>query len=136
MAKTTYAMVKAWRKKNPEKWREQRRSYNKRNADTVIARRRRYKDKNRVKIREDRDNYKEYIAEFLAEHKHSVGCLLCPENFPPALDFHHMGDKLETLSMARNRGRSIRRIVDEMAKCVVLCANCHRKVHSGVLSVD
>lgn len=47
-----------------------------------------------------------------------------------ALDFHHIGDDKEF-----NIGQAIprwkwQRIVDELKKCVLLCSNCHRELHS------
>lgn len=47
------------------------------------------------------------------------------------LEFHHKdpSKKEVTLSRAVNNGWSIERMEKEIAKCVVLCANCHRKLH-------
>lgn len=47
-----------------------------------------------------------------------------------ALDFHHIGDDKEF-----NIGQAIprwkwSRVVDELKKCVLLCANCHRELYS------
>jgi hypothetical protein len=56
-------------------------------------------------------------------------CTRCPEARPPALDFHHDGEKEGNISAMVNDGYSRSRIRDEMERCVVLCANCHRKEH-------
>jgi hypothetical protein len=47
------------------------------------------------------------------------------------LQFHHIdpGTKEIELSTAISRGWSKKRILAEVAKCIVLCANCHLKHH-------
>jgi hypothetical protein len=47
------------------------------------------------------------------------------------LEFHHREPKLKEIvvSKALDWGWSIERILNEIAKCDVLCANCHRKQH-------
>lgn len=69
-----------------------------------------------------------------SEWKRSLSCSVCSESFHACLDFHHLGDKDSEISkLICNVG--IDRVVEELNKCVVLCANCHRKVHAGVLSI-
>jgi hypothetical protein len=46
-------------------------------------------------------------------------------NTPEVFDFDHVrGEKL--FSLAKARTRSLEEIVEEMEKCDVVCANCHR----------
>ena len=71
---------------------------------------------------------KALIAEFKAG-----GCIACPESDPCALDCHHLGDK--DMPISQMRGMSEKRVKTELAKCVVLCANCHRKHHAGKLDL-
>ena len=57
-------------------------------------------------------------------------CEICGENDPVTLDWHHKdpSEKEHNVSkMYKSRGRQA--ILDEIAKCQCLCANCHRKVH-------
>lgn len=56
-------------------------------------------------------------------------CRECAEERGPALDFHHPGEKYGGVSQLVNHGYSKARIREEMERCVVLCANCHREEH-------
>lgn len=58
-------------------------------------------------------------------------CSACQGVFPlAAYDFHHLGDKDATLGNLIDGG-SAGAIEAEMAKCILLCANCHRIEHNG-----
>lgn len=74
---------------------------------------------------------------FLVEIKKS-GCSLCDENELCCLEFHHLDaqDKDFNIADAVQYGYSVERIKVEIAKCVLLCANCHRKVHAGVKTIN
>lgn len=54
-------------------------------------------------------------------------CSRCPEAFHRCLDFHHLADKEFDIGRAVKLGMSIKRIAKEIEKCILLCANCHRK---------
>lgn len=61
----------------------------------------------------------------LAELK-SAPCADCGQRFPPeAMDFDHIGDKRDNISrLLASVGDTA--LLDELAKCEVVCANCHR----------
>jgi len=61
--------------------------------------------------------------------------MLCDEEDPVCLLFHHTqgSDKLIEISNAVRCGWGEVRLQQELEKCVVLCMNCHAKVHAGVL---
>ena len=80
-----------------------------------------YLDKRRRAIHKTR----ELILQIKKEKK----CNRCKEDDPICLDFHHIGKKSFSISSAINDGYSLRRIYKEIEKCIVLCANCHRKEH-------
>ena len=67
------------------------------------------------------------------EDAKKVGCALCSEKTPVALDFHHLDPTKKDNEVRRCSTQKKAR--EEIAKCVVLCANCHRKVHAGLLTV-
>ena len=56
---------------------------------------------------------------------------LCEESAPECLHFHHANpaEKELDVSNAIANGWSRTRILREIAKCHVLCANCHLKRH-------
>ena len=85
------------------------------------------KDVYAVKVRERKIDLRRQFAEI----KSSLKCARCPENHPAALDFHHHDPSTKELGVSAmvHSGWHIDRIKEEIAKCEVLCANCHRKHH-------
>lgn len=69
------------------------------------------------------------------------GCALCPENDPVALAFHHPDPAIKEFTIGKAVSASIEmrtanaKLKAEIAKCVVLCHNCHAKVHAGHLEL-
>jgi 5-methylcytosine-specific restriction endonuclease McrA len=61
------------------------------------------------------------------------GCLKCSETDLSCLDAHHVDPKQKEHSIGtiKSLGYSLEKIKQELAKCVCLCANCHRKLHAG-----
>lgn len=53
-----------------------------------------------------------------------------------AIDFHHTDPALKETQVSTLSGCSYARIKEEVDKCVMLCANCHRLVHSGVIKIE
>jgi hypothetical protein len=66
---------------------------------------------------------------FVEEYKKNHPCELCGYSDPRALEFHHRNpeDKEFLVSSACRVG--IDELKEEMAKCMVICANCHRILH-------
>jgi hypothetical protein len=63
-----------------------------------------------------------YLVEFFRER----GCSDCGELDPLVLEFDHLGDK--SFDIARGvRNHSWPAVLAEIAKCDVVCANCHRR---------
>ena len=71
------------------------------------------------------------IWNWFRRYKSTLFCMDCGINHPALLQFHHRDrtDKSFTISKIINRARSVKQITDEMAKCDVVCANCHAKRH-------
>ncbi len=74
------------------------------------------------------------IREWMTEYKSNLKCEKCPEDHSACMDFHHEdpGKKEITIAKAIQHRWSRKRILKEIEKCIVLCANCHRKLHASV----
>jgi hypothetical protein len=65
--------------------------------------------------------------------KNSLKCSRCTESRAVCLDFHHINPSEKEHSMsflARSGSFSKETVLREIAKCMVLCANCHRIEHA------
>lgn len=66
---------------------------------------------------------------FLKFVRANGSCAICGEDHPACLDFHHLDPAEKEHRMAECR--SIQAAIQEAAKCVLLCRNCHAKGHAG-----
>ncbi len=75
---------------------------------------------------------KRAVRAWFREYKSGLVCEICGESDPAALDLHHANpdEKDILIAAAVHDGLSIERLKDEIVKCQVLCANCHRKLHN------
>jgi hypothetical protein len=89
-------------------------------------------EKSRAYLREHNKKRREIVL-----HKHSqvrlmvdlikdVPCMDCGGKFPPyVMDFDHVrGGK--RFNIGSQIGRKLRDLLDEIGKCDIVCANCHR----------
>ena len=56
-------------------------------------------------------------------------CINCNEHDRRCLEFHHLRDKLFEISYLITSGHSLNFLKEEIAKCEILCSNCHRQKH-------
>lgn len=88
------------------------------------------------KLRLQKDN-RHRTKTWLHGLKHELGCSLCLEREPYCLEFHHVvadSKKSNVADMITNNN-SRKEILNEIAKCTLLCANCHRKVTHGIIKL-
>jgi hypothetical protein len=105
--------TRKWIEANREYLLEYNRNYNKKNKD----RQKRYKQK---------------VWQWFLDYKKTQKCENCPEAHPACLDFHHINpdEKKVAIGLCVHSSHwGIERIKLEIAKCKVLCSNCHRKLH-------
>ena len=70
-----------------------------------------------------RAEVRQYVLDYLLSHP----CVDCGESDPVVLDFDHVrGQKVYTISQMISRGVILSRVVEEIEKGEVRCANCHR----------
>lgn len=65
----------------------------------------------------------------LRELKTGAGCADCHEKDPIVLEFDHRDRTAKRFDLgdATRLGMSLTKLLDEAAKCDVVCANCHRR---------
>jgi predicted nucleic-acid-binding Zn-ribbon protein len=81
--------------------------------------------------RETRNRIRKERREWFQEIKKTLKCEQCGNSDFRVLDLHHLDPAqkdTEVSSLVQN-GHSKKKILDEIAKCKVLCANCHRIEH-------
>jgi hypothetical protein len=73
------------------------------------------------------------LRTWVSDYKRERGCSRCDEHHPACLDFHHRdrADKEDCVSLMVEATRSRAVILAEIAKCDLLCSNCHRKEHAA-----
>ena len=74
---------------------------------------------------------------FVQQYKADKKCLCCGESCGICLDFHHLDPTTKRASVSRISATrlSIEVILEEIAKCIILCSNCHRKLHAGLIEI-
>lgn len=87
------------------------------------------KNKNKRKAQYNSHNNK--IREWYRELKKTLKCERCGFAHPAALAFHHIDgkEKVAEVSVLVSQSSSKKRIQEEIAKCEVLCHNCHAIHH-------
>lgn len=84
------------------------------------------------------NKWKEYYTKNWCEKRELLsglkinGCAICGYNkCSAALEFHHViNNKKFPLKLGVIHSRTIKSIFNEVNKCVLLCANCHRELHN------
>ena len=113
--------------KDPDKQREYQKEWIRNNQEQ--------KEKNKLNVRKR----KKIIAERMYNHKLEIGkCNSCNTyDHPSCLDFHHLGEdeKKDSIAKLVGGGYKWEKIEEEMKKCILLCASCHRKIHRGLIEI-
>lgn len=89
-----------------------------------------YQEHKREVIQKSREK-REEIKIWYRKYKDQLRCIVCGEDHPACLQFHHRSkeEKSFTISDLAMRPTSRKRLLNEIAKCEVLCVNCHAKRH-------
>lgn len=86
--------------------------------------------KSKVRIRSK--HYRNQCTEW----KQQLHCSSCSENKYYCLDFHHLDPNIKDGSVGRLLAtNSISLALKEIEKCIIVCSNCHRKIHYGDIEV-
>ncbi len=63
------------------------------------------------------------VWDYLLEHP----CVDCGEQDPVVLEFDHLRDKVDSICNLTRKAQTWKPIEEEINKCEVRCANCHRR---------
>lgn len=82
-----------------------------------------YIDRAKQRYKDQRAENEDWLNEYMSE----LGCAKCTESNPKTLDFVHRPgtEKKDTVRRLLGQTRSI--LLEEIAKCDLLCANCRRR---------
>ena len=84
-------------------------------------------EKNKKKIYSQVDAKKKEYHKWILTFKHKP-CVDCKIKYPHyVMDFDHLKDKEFNLSQAARHGYGKEKVLKEIAKCELVCANCHRE---------
>ena len=84
----------------------------------------------------------EYVCNHIKKRKKDLvrvlggRCCLCGFNsFTEALEFHHVNPKEKSFGIGASNAitKSLEAQLEELKKCILVCANCHRGIHNGIL---
>ena len=81
----------------------------------------------KTKAKKYRKQYKEWFKSL----KQELSCASCNEDHIACLVFHHLDPSKKDFDVSkctRNQYSKLK-VLQEIEKCVVLCSNCHRKLH-------
>lgn len=65
-------------------------------------------------------------------------CQCCGyDKYQGALEFHHLDSNEKDFGIAeKGYTRSFEKVKKELDKCVLVCSNCHKEIHAGLINLD
>ena len=80
----------------------------------------------------NRQKRAENNRKLLKEIKENSPCSCCGEYYPaPCMDHHHLDASAKEKQVSKMiEANSWNKIEQEIEKCILVCSNCHRKIHA------
>lgn len=65
-------------------------------------------------------------------------CEICGyDKYVGALEFHHLNPEEKEFGIgAKGYTRSFEKVKNELDKCIMVCSNCHKEIHSGIINIE
>ena len=108
-------------------------------ADNKARRAREKAGREPKRRRKSKTNKRDKLKDLVGYYKEASGCAICGYNVcSAALDLHHLNpnEKESNIAAMTSSVITARELLAELAKCSVLCANCHRELHAGVATLE
>lgn len=108
-------------------------NYRDNNREQCKLRMRKYRNKPGVKEKLNKNlrNYREKMVRLVQTYKVFKGCFLCGESHYASLDIHHINPVTKKFTFGNNcKKYQLMTMFKELLKCVIICSNCHRKLHA------
>ena len=80
-------------------------------------------------LKKSRKILKERIVYVMGERCAICGYSRCKK----ALEVHHLDPSQKEFGIAQNANLSWEKVKNELVKCVLVCANCHREIHDKII---
>lgn len=89
--------------------------------------------RHKERLLEKRRQHNEELRIWLRRYKRKLCCIMCGENHPACLQFHHRDQQGKSFNIGSVIGQwryiTLKRLREEISKCDILCGNCHAKLH-------
>lgn len=84
-------------------------------------------------VQRRRDKVKQLAVEYKGGK-----CAICGyDKYIGALDFHHLDPEQKDFGISsKGYTRGIETVKRELDKCILVCANCHREIHAGLINLE
>ena len=67
------------------------------------------------------------------DYKGSKCCICNYNKCQQALEFHHLDPSKKEFTISNCKLTSFNKIIKELDKCILVCANCHAEIHGGII---
>lgn len=75
------------------------------------------------------------LKQFIIDAFDSKCCICNYDKYQGALELHHINPKEKDFRISKMLTRSFKKTVEECKKCVLVCSNCHKEVHAGIVQI-
>ena len=120
-----------WHQANKERVTLRHQTWYQANKERIAPIHATWHQENREASNASKRKYKQFLRDLINNQKKNGACVRCGLTDYRVLDFHHRdpSQKVISLSVALHKNVGEKAILDEIAKCDLLCANCHRILH-------
>lgn len=89
-----------------------------------------YYEKNKEKLIEYQKQRYQSLSIIFNSWRKTLKCSKCGENDIACLEFHHSDPTEKEQNVIKMVARGLKSVLKELKKCIVVCANCHSKIHA------